>query len=319
MTSSRDAPAAANGPVVDIRGVTMRFGELVALNGVSLSIQPGEVFGILGPNGSGKTTLMRIVTGLLKPTEGTAFVGGIDVKRDPDAVKAIIGYVAQRVSLYNDLTVAENVAFYASIYGASTTGLSSKQRAARTLSDFGLEERKNQLAGHLSGGWRQRVALGCATMHDPKLVFLDEPTAGLDPATRRDFWESIHKISRRGTTIIVNTHYTDEADRCHRVGFLFSGNLLQVGPPKQMSEQLGIRVCEMEVDDGAKAARLLEADPRVFEVGHFGAVLRVATSQGDPAEVCRAALGDQVRITNILPARSTIEDVFVAKVREQES
>jgi ABC-2 type transport system ATP-binding protein len=301
--------------VVDIRGVTMRFGQLTALRDITLQISAGEIFGILGPNGSGKTTLMRIVTGLLDPTEGTAHVGGVNVAKDPEAVKAMIGYVAQRVSLYNDLTVEENVRFYASIYGSRQSGESAKKRAARTIVDFGLSERKHQMAGHLSGGWRQRVALGCATMHDPKLIFLDEPTAGLDPATRREFWESIYGISRRGTTIIVNTHYTDEADRCHRVGFLFSGNLLQVGPPKQMSEQLGISVVEIEVDDGKLAAQLLEADPRVFEVGHFGGVLRVATLKGDPAEVCRSVLEGKVRLLSLLPSRSTIEDVFVAKVR----
>jgi ABC-2 type transport system ATP-binding protein len=293
----------------------MRFGELTALDDVSLQIGAGEIFGILGPNGSGKTTLMRIVTGLLDPTQGTAVVGGVDVSKDPEAVKAMIGYVAQRVSLYNDLTVEENVNFYASIYGSPRKGESARARAKRTIVDFGLSERKRQMAGHLSGGWRQRVALGCATMHDPKLVFLDEPTAGLDPATRREFWETIHAIARKGTTIIVNTHYTDEADRCHRVGFLFAGRLLQVGPPKLMSEQLGISVVEMEVEDGALAAQLLEGDESVFEVGHFGSVLRVATLGRDPEGVCRRVLEGRVEIVSLLPTRSTIEDVFVAKVR----
>ncbi len=315
--------------MVDIQNVTMRFRELVALHDVSLSIRKGEIFGILGPNGSGKTTLMRIVTGLLSPTSGTALVGGLDVRSEPDAVKAIIGYVAQRVSLYNDLTVEENVRFYAAIYGGKTkasrasrrertpgTG-TRRQRAERTLVEFGLTDRRHQLAGHLSGGWRQRVALGCATMHDPQLVFLDEPTAGLDPATRRDFWESIHQIAARGTTIIVNTHYTDEADRCHRVGFLFNGHLLKVGPPKQMSEQLGILVCELEVSDGAVAAKLLAGDPRVFDLGHFGSILRVSTSVTDPEQLVRQILEDRVRILSIVRVRSTVEDVFVAKVREQ--
>jgi len=174
------------------------------------------------------------------------------------------------------------------------------------------------MAGHLSGGWRQRVALGCATMHDPRLVFLDEPTAGLDPATRRDFWEIIHGISRRGTTIIVNTHYTDEADRCHRIGFLFSGMLLEVGPPKTMSGQLGISVVELEVNDGAGAAAILKASPDIFEVSHFGHILRVATLNKDPETMCRKLLANRIDITSILVSRATVEDVFVAKVRQRD-
>ena len=307
----------ADNPVVETRGLAMQFGDLKALSEINLSIGAGEIFGILGPNGSGKTTLMRILTGLLDPTSGTASVGGIDVQKDPEAVKAIIGYVAQRVSLYDDLTVNENIRFYASIYGAQRTGMRIKDRIEKTIEDFGLQARRGQMAGHLSGGWRQRVALGCATMHDPKMVFMDEPTAGLDPATRREFWETIHGISRRGTTIIVNTHYTDEADRCHRVGFLFSGRLLQVGPPKELSSQLGIKVVELEVRDGDKGAKILEKHPDVFEVAHFGKVLRVATLGVDPTELVTNALQDQTDIISLFQARSTIEDVFVAKVREQ--
>ncbi len=305
--------------VVETRGLTKQFGALRALDDVTLQIAPGEIFGILGPNGSGKTTLMRILTGLMDPTEGSASVAGIDVRKDPEAVKEAIGYVAQRVSLYDDLTIEENVRFYASIYGASASRGTMRDRTDRMIAEFGLEDRRRQLAGHLSGGWRQRVALGCATMHDPRLVFLDEPTAGLDPATRRDFWEIIHGIARRGTTIIVNTHYTDEADRCHRIGFLFYGALLQVGPPKKMSEQLGISVVELEVDDGPGAAALLRESPGVFEVSHFGHVLRVATLGVDPEAHCRALLKEKVGVTALHPSRATIEDVFVAKVRERDA
>jgi ABC-2 type transport system ATP-binding protein len=304
--------------VVEIQGLTKQFGALKALDNVTLQIAAGEIFGILGPNGSGKTTMMRILTGLLDPTAGSAFVAGIDVEKNPEAVKEAIGYVAQRVSLYDDLTIEENIRFYASIYGAYAKTTSIRERVEGTIASFGLGHRRHEMAGHLSGGWRQRVALGCATMHDPRLVFLDEPTAGLDPATRRDFWEIIHTISRRGATIIVNTHYTDEADRCHRIGFLFSGVLLEVGPPKTMSEQLGILVVELEVDDGPKAADILKASPEVFEVSHFGHVLRVATLGADPNALCRALLKDKIEINALLPSRATIEDVFVAKVRERE-
>lgn len=301
--------------VVETRGLTKRFGSVTALKKISLQISAGEIFGILGPNGSGKTTMMRILTGLLDPTEGTAFVSGINVQENPDAVKESIGYVAQRVSLYDDLTVEENVRFYAAIYGAFSMATTVRQRMERTMDGFGLSERRRQKAGHLSGGWRQRVALGCATMHDPRLVFLDEPTAGLDPATRRDFWEIIHGISRRGTTIIVNTHYTDEADRCHRIGFLFSGMLLEVGPPKTMSEQLGISLVELEVDNGSGAAAILKESPEVFEVSHFGHVLRVATYASEPQALCESLLDGKYAIRSIHRSRATIEDVFVAKVR----
>ena len=305
--------------VVETRELSKRFGTLQALNKVSLRIAAGEIFGILGPNGSGKTTLMRILTGLMDPTEGSAFVAGIDVRKDPEAVKESIGYVAQRVSLYDDLTIEENIRFYASIYGAASKKRAVRERADRTIEEFGLINRRKQRAGALSGGWRQRVALGRATMHRPRLVFLDEPTAGLDPATRRDFWEIIHTISRQGTTIIVNTHYTDEADRCHRVGFLFSGKLLEVGPPKTLSEQLGISVVELEVDNGTKAAKILAASPKIFEVSHFGHVLRVATMGGEPEALCRELLSEKVTIQSLLASRATVEDVFVAKVRHNDS
>ena len=263
--------------------------------------------------------MMRILTGLMDPTAGVAFVGGIDVQKDPEAVKETIGYVAQRVSLYDDLTIEENIRFYASIYGAFSKASTVRERMAHTIESFGLSDRRKEMAGHLSGGWRQRVALGCATMHDPRLVFLDEPTAGLDPATRRDFWEIIHTISLRGTTIIVNTHYTDEADRCHRIGFLFSGVLLEVGPPKTLSTQLGISVVELEVDDGSKAAEILTASPEVFEISHFGHVLRVATLGVDPEALCRELLRGKVVISALLASRATIEDVFVAKVRHKDA
>ena len=206
-----EAEALEEAPVVvETQELTMDFGGgVVALNHVNLKIHAGEIFGILGPNGSGKTTMMRILTGLLDPSSGSASVGGIDVQKDPESVKKMIGYVAQRVSLYEDLTIEENIEFYASIYGSPDGQGSVKERAARALDEYGLSQRRHQMAGQLSGGWRQRGALGCATMHQPKLVFLDEPTAGLDPATRRDFWETIHQIAQRGTTIIVNIPITN--------------------------------------------------------------------------------------------------------------
>ena len=208
-------------------GLRKSFGTLVAVDDLSLTIERGEVFGLLGPNGSGKTTTIRMLTGLLEPTSGEATVAGIDVKRRPDEVRRVIGYMSQRFGLYEDLTIRENVRFYASVYGLR--GAEREARLEDLLRDLRLARRADQLAGTLSGGWKQRLALACATAHRPRMLFLDEPTAGVDPAARRLFWELIHELARAGTTIIVTTHYMDEAARCGRLAFMSRGRLIAVG------------------------------------------------------------------------------------------
>ena len=208
-------------------GLRKSFGTLVAVDDLSLTIDRGEVFGLLGPNGSGKTTTIRMLTGLLEPTSGEAIVAGIDVKRRPDEVRRVIGYMSQRFGLYEDLTIRENVRFYASLYGLR--GSDREARLEDLLRDLRLARRADQLAGTLSGGWKQRLALACATAHRPRMLFLDEPTAGVDPAARRLFWELIHEMARAGTTIIVTTHYMDEAARCGRLAFMSRGRLIAVG------------------------------------------------------------------------------------------
>jgi ABC-2 type transport system ATP-binding protein len=224
-------------------GLRKVFGTRVAVDGVSLDIQRGELFGVLGPNGSGKTTLLRMLCGLLEPTAGSAIVLGQDVRARPDAVKTQVGYMSQKFGLYDDLTVAENLRFYAEIYGLS--GRRRGERIAAVLALAGLEERVRQFAGTLSGGWKQRLALACAVAHEPALLLLDEPTAGVDPASRRHFWRIIDALIEVGTTVLVTTHYMDEAERFRRVAFISQGRLIAVGRPTDVvAAQPGARNLE---------------------------------------------------------------------------
>ncbi len=222
---------------VDIQQLTRRFGALTAVSSLTLQIARGEVFGLLGPNGSGKTTTIRMLCGLLDPTEGTATVAGLDIRTSPERVKMQIGYMSQRFGLYEDLTVAENLDFYGGIYG-----LRSHARAARVaevVGFLGIGGRLAQLAAQLSGGWKQRLALGCALLHRPPVLFLDEPTAGVDPAARRNFWKAIHDLAHGGTTVLVTTHYMDEAERCDRLAMMSLGRLIALGTPAEVAAQVG--------------------------------------------------------------------------------
>jgi ABC-2 type transport system ATP-binding protein len=220
-------PPPGDDVAVRTRSLRKEFGPLVAVHGLDLEIHRGEVFGMLGPNGSGKTTTIRMLCGLLEPSGGEATVVGIDVARDPEGVRRRIGYMSQKYGLYDDLTVAENIRFYGSMYGLR--GAQRDARVAHLIDDLGLRPRVNQMAGTLSGGWKQRLALACATAHQPDMLFLDEPTAGVDPASRRLFWTWIYRLAAGGTTILVTTHYMDEAERCQRLGFLSRGHLIALG------------------------------------------------------------------------------------------
>jgi ABC-2 type transport system ATP-binding protein len=230
------APAPGEDAVV-IHRLRKVFGSRVAVEGLELSIRRGEVFGLLGPNGSGKTTTIRMLCGLMAPTSGTAMVVGHEVTREPEQIRRKIGYMSQRFGLYDDLSVAENIRFYASIYGLQ--GATRRERTAELMHDLGLEPRADQLAGELSGGWKQRLALACATAHRPAMLFLDEPTAGVDPASRRLFWQWIYALAQQGTTILVTTHYMDEAERCQRLAFLSRGHLIAVGTVAEVLAQFG--------------------------------------------------------------------------------
>jgi ABC-2 type transport system ATP-binding protein len=227
---------------VDIRELTRRFGAVTAVSHLTLAVQRGEVFGLLGPNGSGKTTTIRMLCGLLEPSEGDATVAGVDVRAAPERVKTQIGYMSQRFGLYEDLTVQENLEFYGGIYGLS--GTAQHDRTDQVVAFLGIGGRLAQLAAELSGGWKQRLALGCALLHHPPVLFLDEPTAGVDPAARRNFWRAIHDLSRGGTTVLVTTHYMDEAQRCDRLGMMSLGHLIALGTPAQVAQQVGGQTLE---------------------------------------------------------------------------
>jgi len=227
---------------VDVRELTRRFGALTAVSSLTLQIFRGEVFGVLGPNGSGKTTTIRMLCGLLEPTGGTALVAGIDIRAAPERVKTHIGYMSQRFGLYEDLTVGENLAFYGGIYGI--TGHALTDRLTDVVAFLGLRQRLSQLAAQLSGGWKQRLALGCALLHRPPVLFLDEPTAGVDPAARRNFWRAIHELARGGTTVLVTTHYMDEAERCDRLAMMSLGHLIALGTPADVARQVGGKTLE---------------------------------------------------------------------------
>lgn len=247
---------------IDARGLRKAFGPLVAVDALTLGVAKGEVFGLLGPNGSGKTTTIRMLCGLLEPTAGAATVAGCDVVRDGEEVRRRIGYMSQRYGLYDDLTVVENIRFYGSIYGLR--GEAREIRIRALLQELDLAERVDQFAGTLSGGWKQRLGLACATAHEPPVLFLDEPTAGVDPASRRRFWEIIREFARRGTTILVTTHYMDEAARCDRLAFMSRGHLIALGTPDQVTRQFGAASVEdvfIELQRRDEIARTERAQP----------------------------------------------------------
>jgi len=237
-SSSSPDPKNGAGRVVDVVAITKRFGSITAVNDVSFDIRQGEIFGILGPNASGKTTAIRILCGLLQPSSGTARVAGIDVVANPDGVKSRIGYMSQAFGLYRDLTVEENLRFYAGVYGLQREW---KERVAWAIREMHVTAAPGQIVGTLSGGVKQRLALGCALLHRPPVVFLDEPTAGVDPAARRLFWKIIRDLSKGGTTMIVTTHYMDEAEQFDRLAFLSQGRLKAVGTPEEVRNSFGAR------------------------------------------------------------------------------
>jgi len=305
------------GPIIVTEHLSRRFGDFVAVKDVSLSVNRGEIFGVLGPNGAGKSTTIRMLCGILDPSGGRGTVVGHDVATEAERIKERIGYMTQRFSLYEDLTVHENLRFYAGLYGVAP-----RVRAARVeevLRKIGLAGRRDQIAGTLSGGWKQRVALACATIHQPPLLFLDEPTAGVDPVSRREFWEQIHDLSRVGTTILVTTHYMDEAERCHRLAFIFRGSVLDVGTPEEVVARRRLRCAELVVETAGEVAQSLRQLPEVDEVAHYGHVLRLATvGDADPEQVAaQVARRLGALVSQSRPARATVEDAFVSMVRRE--
>jgi ABC-2 type transport system ATP-binding protein len=292
--------------VASVHGLVKRFGDKVAVNGVSLVLERGEIMGFLGPNGSGKTTTIRMICGLLTPDAGSGTVLGHNVLSESQAIKREVGYMTQRFTYYEDLTIEENLAFVAKLYDLSPVA----DHVEETLEDLGLAEWRHQLAGTLSGGWKQRLALAACLMHKPKLLLLDEPTAGVDPRARREFWDELHRRAAVGLTVLVSTHYTDEAERCHRLTYISNGTLLMTGTSDEIIRKSGLTVYIIEGDDLAELALELEDSPGVDQVASFGATLHVVGR--DPPRL-RAAIDALTKDKSIRvkPGETTLEDVLI--------
>ena len=290
---------------IDVRGMTKRFGRLTAVDHVDLQVRAGEICGFLGPNGSGKTTFIRMLCGLLRPTEGRGVCLGHDVNTESEAIKRQVGYMTQRFSFYEDLTIEENLDFVSRMYAVR-----DRRRAVReSVAGLGLEERKTQLAGQLSGGWKQRLALAACMIHQPKLLLLDEPTAGVDPKARRDFWELIHQLAARGLTFLIATHYMDEAERCHRLAFIAAGKLLAHGTSAQIIAQSRLVTWSVSGPDLPALAAQLRGRPGVEQAAAFGALLHV--SGDNPAALQQAIAPFRAPPCQWRQVESGLEDVFI--------
>jgi ABC-2 type transport system ATP-binding protein len=306
------APAA-----IEVRGLTKRFGDFTAVDAVDFDVPRGEIFGFLGPNGSGKTTTIRMLCGTIGPSAGGATVLGHDVVADPESVRRSIGYMSQKFALFEDMTVEENLRFYAGVYGIEGERFAERRRYVLEMAD--LFGRERELTANLSVGWKQRLALGCATIHEPELLFLDEPTSGVDPTARRQFWELLYDLAEGGVTLFVTTHYMDEATHCNRLAFIYNGRIIAIGSPQQIREEhMTDQILEVEVVDTEGALAWLGGRAGVREAYLSGALLHV--NVGAEREPC--AVADELRaggfeVRRCEPVEPTIEDVFVHLVGEQ--
>lgn len=305
--------AGAEGVAIRARGLTRRFGKLVAVDHVDLDVPARRVYGFLGPNGSGKSTTIRMLCGLLTPSEGEIEVLGLKIPAQADELRSHIGYMTQKFSLFEDLGVRENLEFLAAIQGVPKT--KTKRRVDELIEQYHFGDRQRQLAGTLSGGQKQRLALACAVLHEPQLLFLDEPTSAVDPESRRDFWEKLFELADAGTTLLVSTHLMDEAERCHRLAILDRGALVADGTPRELTAQLEGRTFTVETDDPRAAQRALAGVAGVLGVAQVGNILRVLTdADGATPDMDKAlaTTGDQAALTATPP---NLEDVFVAATR----
>ncbi len=291
-------------PAIAVQGLVKRYGGRAVVDHVSLTVATGEIAGFLGPNGSGKTTTIRLMCGLLTPDEGDGRVLGYDIRKDGRAIKREVGYMTQRFSFYEDLTIEENLAFVAGLYGLR------RGAVADTLADLGLTTRKGQLAGSLSGGWKQRLALAACIMHKPRLLMLDEPTAGVDPKARRDFWDEIHRRAAAGLTVLVSTHYMDEAERCHRINYISYGKLVAQGTVAEVVRDAALTTIVLDGKNTLRAAQILHGAPGVDQVAPFGSSLHVVGRDGAAlrASVQKAAEETGCRVSE---AETSLEDVFI--------
>jgi ABC-2 type transport system ATP-binding protein len=309
--------AAGASEAVVTRGLTRRFGKIVAVDHLDLTVRTGELFGFLGPNGAGKSTTLRMLCGILEPSEGEGRVLGIDLIAEPERVKSAIGYMSQRFSLYDDLTVQENLTFYARVYMVPKAERDGRIGQMIRLAD--LVGRERQLAGQLSGGYRQRLALASALVHGPRLIFLDEPTAGIDPVSRRTFWALVRRLADQGTTILVTTHYMDEAELCDTLGFIYQGRLIAQGSPAHIKAEAFRRtVIEVDTEDLRRAADLLSDWPAVEEVVRIGTRLRLIMADGFGVDEVRAFLAERDLTVHWLhEVEPSVEDLFVSFVDKE--
>jgi len=305
---------------ISVEPLSRRFGDFVAVDDVSFDVRQGEIFGFLGANGAGKSTTIRMLCGLLRPTSGTATVGGIDVSKDPEGVKLRIGYMSQKFSLYEALTVDQNIRFFCGIYGLEGPRYQERRRFALDMA--GLVGRESTLTRDLAGGWRQRLALGCAILHQPPIVFLDEPTGGVDPVSRRQFWRLIDQLSQSGTTVLVTTHYLDEAEHCHRIAVMNVGKLAAIGTTTELKNVFAERpIVEIQAPNAVDAMRVLDSLPDIEKTSLFGtAVHAVARRRGlTPASVQAELEARGVRVTHAEQVEPSLEDVFLDVVERSAS
>ena len=303
---------------IAVKALTKTFGGFTAVDAVSFEVGRGAIFGFLGANGAGKSTTIRMLCGLLDPTSGTATVGGFDVGREPEKIKKVIGYMSQKFSLYEDLTVGENIRFFGGVYGLSKKTVDS--RLPWVLEMAGLKGRERSLTRTLSVGWKQRLALGCAVLHEPEIVFLDEPTGGVDPASRRRFWELINELSERKVTVFVTTHYLDEAEYCNDIRLIHAGRIVAGGSPRELKDQV-IRnpILEVSSDRTVDALEALRNEPWVLETSIFGTSLHVSVAAEEEG---RGLIRERLAKEGIFPERvdrivPSLEDVFIHKIEEQ--
>lgn len=310
----------AQHPVV-VQNLTKKFGDFVAVDHVSFSIDAGQIFGWLGPNGAGKTTTIRMLLGLIRPTSGSTHVLGLNSATQTKTIHASVGYMSQQFTLYTDLTVAENIRFYGMVYGLSSRDL--RQRQAEIIHMAGLDGREDTLTSSLSGGWKQRLALGCAIIHRPRVVFLDEPTAGVDPISRRAFWTLIYDMAKQGVTVLVTTHYMDEAENCHRLAFIYEGRIIAEGTPTTMKEAqtFGAQVVEIDCAPLDTALTMLR-EARLFdEVALYGSTIHAigAEAAGKIPQVQTQLQANGVTVTRIEAIPPSLEDVFIARLRRADA
>lgn len=306
-------------PAVRIDDLTKRFGDFVAVDRVSIEVRQGEIFGFLGPNGAGKSTTIRILCGLMAPSSGKATVAGFDVATQSEEIKKNIGYMSQKFSLYDDLTVEENIEFFGGVYGVTTEKLAEREEYVLLMA--GLEDKRKMMTRLLAGGWKQRLALGCAILHEPPILFLDEPTSGVDPIARRSFWELIYQLSSAGHTIFVTTHYMDEAEYCHRIALMYGGRVIALGSPAELKTSLGAgHLLNLETSDLLASMTALEGKPGLVDIAVFGGGLhiRVENDEAAMATIRTALDGVGIKILSLQAITPSMEDVFVSLIEAQE-